>query len=142
MLKTTRSGHQCSEVVLPAYDKDPDLCVVKTYTEYEKRVKDLRKDTKKVFISTQRPHGAVCRDTLARWVKVTMLKAGVDMKKFGSHSTRGAATSAAWANGLPVDTIMRTAGWESGDTFRKFFARPVTRSGVFGETVLGSAEDN
>ncbi len=57
------------------------------------------------------------------------------MTIFSPHSTRSAACSAA-ATIVPIDTILRTAGWSSENTFRKFYNKEVSAVGEFGDAVL------
>jgi site-specific recombinase XerD len=62
------------------------------------------------------------KDTLRRWV--VDLLASVDI--FASAgSCRSAATSAAFAENRKIDDIMRSAGWSSESTFRRFYHREV-----------------
>ena len=70
-----------------------------------------------------------------------MRRAGVDMSMFTPHSLRSASTSAAGFANLPLDTILRTAGWSKEDTFRKFYERPVGRDTSFARAVLNTATD-
>ena len=49
-------------------------------------------------------------------------KAGVDTQ-FGAHSTRSASTSAAASKGLPIDIVLKAAGWSSASTFTRFYKR-------------------
>ena len=51
--------------------------------------------------------------------------AGIDVNKFKPHSTRAASTSQAAKRGVPLDIIMKSAGWKSETTFTKFYHKPV-----------------
>ena len=139
LLKTSRPGKHLPEIILPAYHSE-GLCVVHTYKAYIKRTRKLRGSQGRLFIQTVKPHRPVQRDTFGKWIRVTLQLAGVDMGVFAPHSSRSAATSAAKAKGVPLATILRTAGWESANTFRKFYDLPVVRDPKFAETVLGAAE--
>ena len=142
VLKTSKPGNHCGEIVIPAYETDKRLCVVCTYKAYIKRTLKLRKKSGKLFIATIKPFDPISRDTFGRWIRETMARAGIDLARFGSHSTRGAATSMALAKGVPVATIIKTAGWKYSDTFRKFYNRPITRDGGFAQALLdASAQD-
>ena len=134
--KQSRPGFHVGELILPAYPMEQGLCVRNTYLAYIKRTKPLRRCTA-LFITTQRPHGRATRDTLSRWVKQVLQCSGVDLSVFSPHSIRGAATSAAAANKVPLATILKTAGWSQENTFRAFYHRPVTRDHRFVEGVLG-----
>ena len=46
------------------------------------------------------------------------------------HSFRGASSSAVLKRGIPVEEILRRAGWSNETTFRKFYNRPVDKNSV------------
>ena len=116
-LKQTRPGYHLKDIILQPYDK-PKLCIVKTLKEYLIRTEGFRIDEKKLLISTQTPHKGVSKETVSQWVKQLMLKAGIN-KQFGVHSTRAVANSTAKMKGVPIETIMKTAGWTNAKTFKK-----------------------
>ena len=93
-----------------------------------------------MFLQTQQPHNAIKKDTFGKWVKATLQNAGIDMQVFSPHSVRSAATSAAKGKGVPLSTILRTAGWETDCVFRKFYDRPIGRNITFAKTVLESVD--
>ena len=76
---------------------------------YMDRTKNLRKSDK-LLISTIKPHGPVSKQTVSRWVKILLQEAGIDLL-FKLHSIRAAAASKAKLSGIPLETIMKTAGW-------------------------------
>ena len=78
------------------------------------------------------------KDTLSRWIKTLLVKAGVDMSIFTPHSTRAASATAALRNLVPLKTILKTAGWSNSCTFAKFYNKPVHTSGQFAVGVLDS----
>ena len=43
------------------------------------------------------------------------------LSSFSAHSTKGAATSKAWAASVNVDTILAKVGWAWESTFEKFY---------------------
>ena len=53
-----------------------------------------------------------------------------------AHSTRSASTSAAKANSVSVDTIMKSAGWTHESTFAKYYYKPVVAENNFGMELL------
>lgn len=139
LLKQSAPGRHTHEISLPAFS-DAKLCVVATFQEYVRRTKPLRttKNTK-LFITSTKPHKDVARDTLSNWVKRVLKYSGIDIRTFGSHSTRSAATSAAAFNKLPLASILKSAGWQKESTFRKFYDRPITRDTSFADNILSSA---
>ena len=78
-----------------------------------------------LFISYVKPFGAVSKDTISRWLKTVMYRSGIDVNKFTSHSVRVASVSKASTNSVPVDTIMKVAGWSNAATFAKFYKKPI-----------------
>ena len=55
---------------------------------------------------------------------------------FKPHSTRSAAVSSANLQGIPVDTIMRTAGWSNAKVFAKFYNKPIKRETTIQDAIL------
>lgn len=134
LLKQTRRGKHLAPIELLAYQDNSSLCIVQLMKIYLKRTANIRKDAKQLFISYQKPYGPVSKDTLSRWIKEMLIKAGIDTTHFGAHSVRSASTSAAARKGLSVDTIMKAAGWSAESTFTKFYNKK--SSSNFGQTLL------
>ncbi|KAL7292049.1 hypothetical protein TKK_0014330 [Trichogramma kaykai] len=64
--------------------------------------------------------------TLARWVRNIMKEAGIDTQIFKAHSTRHAASSAAYDKGLSIDVIKERAGWsKDSKVFARYYNRPI-----------------
>jgi hypothetical protein len=53
---------------------------------------------------------------------------GLDTKKFSSHSIRSAAVSKAKYHSVPVDEILKIAGWSNTGTFGKFYDKRIVES--------------
>ena len=133
LVKQSRPGHHLGELVIPGYAPDRRLCILKVLKEYMKRTGKLRKTATRLFITTIRPHKSVSRDTIARWMKTTMKNAGIDTSIFKPHSTRAASTSGAR---VPLATILKTAGWSTSCTFRKYYKKPVLDKDQFARDLL------
>ena len=140
-VKQTRPGTHVTDLVFQAYLTDPRLCIVKCIQEYVSRTQPLRGDETQLLISFVKPHKAVSKDTIGRWVKSVLANAGIDTSKFGAHSTRAASTSAAKHSGLDLATIMKAAGWSNASTFALFYHKPIQSSSVadFSRAVLSNA---
>ena len=123
LLKQSKPGKHIDMMEFKAYAKDPKLCIVKTLSEYLDRTKHIR-NSEKLLISTMKPFKAVSKSTVSRWVKLVLIKAGID-PTFGPHSTRAASTSKAKLQGIPLETIMKTAGWSSRSVFAKYYEKPL-----------------
>ena len=139
ILKTSRPGYQQGEITVKAYAPDRRLCLVTVVKEYLEKTKQLRKDTTAMFISTTKPHKKVSRDTISRRFKVAMTKAGLDMSLFTAHSVRSASTSAAGRANVPLQTILKTAGWSRQTTFSKYYEKPLQKTTDFGHAVIQGA---
>lgn len=100
---------------------DPSICVIETLKEYLLRTKDLRKNQSQLFISFQKPYNPVSIDTISRWIKTVMMESGIDTDLFKAHSTRAASTSNAKHEDIPIDDILKSAGWSRSKTFEKFY---------------------
>ena len=126
VLKTTRPGSHISEVAYKAFPVDKRLCVVTYVKAYIDRTAQLRKDAKQLLISFRKPYAAISRDTLARWTKLVMTMAGIDTAIFRPHSTRAASASKA-AKHIPLQDILKSAGWSRETTFTKYYNKKVQK---------------
>lgn len=95
------------------------------------RTKDLRGNTTQLFLSFVKPFKAVSKSSIARWVKTVLTDAGISMAIFTPHSTRAASTSQANRSSVPLDTIMKTAGWSQTSTFAVYYNKPPHKTGEF-----------
>ena len=120
MLKQTRPGSPNPIVTLTAF-RESRLCGVTTLKEYISRTELLRGSESQLIVSHSKPHKAISRDTIIRWVKTVLSSAGIDTMKIRPYSTRPAAVSAAKNASLPRDEILTTAGWSSASTFAQFY---------------------
>ena len=121
LLKHSRPGTHLKPITLRGFPEDPKLCALTCLRAYLAVTATLRHGTKALFISSQKPHRAVSKDTVSRWIRDTLTAAGIDTTVYGAHSTRAASTSAAARHGLPADVILESAGWSSDNTFQKFY---------------------
>ena len=127
--KTRRSG-QVSYVRFP---ECPNTCPVETLRVYEQRTQPLRGDATSLLVACVKPHKPVATSTISRWIKNMLEQAGIHAN---AHSTRSAATSAAFAAGMSVKNIIDAANWAKESTFKRFYCRPVACSKSFSNTVL------
>jgi len=131
VLKTSRKGVKAQEVHLMPYPPDRRLCIVTVLKQYISVTKELRQDTH-LLVSYVKPHKRVSTDTVGRWLRQVMARAGVkDVYK--AHSCRAAATSKAKTL-VPMDIIMKAAGWANVNTFRKYYDKKVPEN--MGNAVL------
>ena len=123
-VKQSRPNYPVPPVIIPRYTPDEDICPLLCLEEYIERTKELRLDNV-LFISTIKPHKPVGAQTMSRWIKTILEWAGIDVTLFKPHSTRHAASTAALKASIPLDEILKKAGWSSAKTFRRFYFRHV-----------------
>ena len=111
------------------------LCVVHVLEEYLARTEKIRKSSK-LFVSLVKPHKEVTKQTISRWLKCILEKAGIDVKKFCCHSTRGASVSKAKAKNVPIDEILKVGGWKRQSTFTQFYDIKIQNKITYSETLL------
>ena len=121
-IKQSKPGIE-TKITLEPYEKKK-LCVVRTLEEYLKRTKNLRKfNEDKLFLCFKKPFKAASKDTTSRWMKNVMDSSGIDISIFKQHSFRSATSSSTLKEGVPLETVLKKAGWSSASTFYKFYYR-------------------
>ena len=137
LLKQSRPSFNVQFLRFKAYPVDRRLDVYFVLKEYLKRTKNVRtEDESKLLIGYMKPHKAVSKDTVSRWVKTVLHRSGIDIRKYGPHSIRAAAVSKANAKGVPIHEILKTAGWSNAGTFQKFYNKAKEQSTAFHQAVL------
>ena len=99
LLKQSRPGYSNPAIEFHLYPRDSDLCIYTYLAVYIRRTSSLRLGSNALFISFQKPHSAVSKATLARWLKTVMALGQIDTQNYGPHSIRSASTSAALRGG-------------------------------------------
>lgn len=138
-LKQSKPGRHIKELEFPAYPTEPNLCVVQTVKEYITRTKPLRDKITVLLVTFVKPHKVASKNTISRWVKTTLGLAGIDLARFKPHSVRAASSSSAAQARVPVETILKTAGWSTQCTFSKFYNKPIKKQGELATALLDSA---
>ncbi|XP_029181542.2 uncharacterized protein LOC114949304 [Acropora millepora] len=123
-VKQSRPNYSIPPVIIPRYTLDTDICPYVCLEDYIERTKSLRHDDV-LLISTIKPHRAISSQTLARWIKTVLQLAGVDIDMFKPHSSRHAASIAAYQASVPLDEILQRAGWSNANTFKRFYYKHV-----------------
>ena len=114
LLKTSKPGKHIEPLSFTSYPYDKLLCVVTCLKQYLQKTNQVRDGNDKLWLSFNKPHKPVSKDTsITRWIKTVLGKAGIDASCYTAHSTRAASTSAASSANLPIDIIMKAAGWSS-----------------------------
>ena len=106
LLKHNRPGVPIPFIEIRKFPHDNALCPYAVITEYLDRTAELRTNLKdKLLLSYIKPHNSITVDTIRRWLKLRMERAGIDVTRFGSYSTRSAAASKAASSNFPVNLI-------------------------------------
>ena len=126
-VKQSKPGLKQIKLWLPKCSEDKNNCVATTMQVYLQRTTSLRSD-EQLFISFLKPYKSVSKSTIARWIKTVMGSAGIDTLKFKAHSTRAASVSQASQKDIPLDLILKTAGWSNAKTFARYYKRPISNS--------------
>ena len=117
LTKTSRPGKE-KTLFYPKLEADKQVCPVTTLKQYIERTNRVRK-VSALFFSYVKPYGPVRTCTIERWLKESLSSAGfVDFK---AHSTRGAAVTAAFTQGMSVRDIMVIADWSTDSMFHKYY---------------------
>lgn len=125
-LKQSRPGFHPKPLQLPFYTEDKTLCVVTCLRQYINSTVEFRcesDETDQLLLCYQQPHGPAAKDTIARWLKTVLIRAGIT--NFAPHSFRGASSSAMFKSGVAVQDILKVAGWSNVSTFKKFYNKPL-----------------
>lgn len=137
-IKTSGPGRPQPILMLPEFKKKR-LCVARVVRKYIKVTRKIRGKCQSLFVATKKPHKAVGAQTISRWIKNTMEKSGIDTKIFSAHSTRHAATSAAFSRGTDINVIKEAAGWtKKSRTFYNFYNRQIVdkKNYIFARSVI------
>ena len=121
--KTVKEGKTLGPHWILGISSNTKLCILTVLREYLHRTKDTRTGQRQLLLSYQKPHHPISNDTLARWVRDTLQRAGEGTLLFSAHSTRSACTSAAACRGLPIDVIMKAASWSAASTFTQLYKK-------------------
>ena len=138
LTKSKRPSKPHQRITFMAYTGSENLDVVQCLRVYLRRTQTLRQpgsQKSQLFIGCVKPHKPVAPCTVARWLKVVMSKAGIDIERFKAHSVRGASTSKASKLGLSTQQIIERANWSKATTFFRFYHREVATD-QFQERVL------
>ena len=124
LTKKRKAGAPPREIFFGGFPPDDRLCVISCLRKYEEKTREYRIQASdapnKLFLSYVRPHRLVSSQRIANWIKSMLGDAGIDTGTFSAHSTRGASTTAAVKQGVPISQILRTADWSSEGTFREY----------------------
>lgn len=141
-IKTSAPGRFQPYLHFKTFHEKPEICLVSALNTYIERTASIREEQEYLILTIGRPHHRATSQTLSRWMKETLSKAGVDTGMFTAYSVRHASTSCAFRGGVPIDVIRNTAGWtKESQTFLKFYNKPINNnksSDDFAKTILNT----
>ena len=109
VLKHSRPNYKQKPLIFRAFTSK-DLCPVTTLITYLEHRLPASGDPA-LFITTVKPHKKASKDSISRWIKLTMSEAGINYGLFASHSCRSASTSKATEANIDLQTILKSANW-------------------------------
>ena len=118
VIKNTTPNFHAKPIILPRF-KNKHVCPVRAIQEYLLTTAGKRKS--KSLIVSYFNFSAVTAQTIAKYIKGTLLNAGIDTTVFGAHSTRHASASKAVMNKVPVEKILKAGGWKNDSSFKKHY---------------------
>ena len=104
------------------------LCPYSTIMTYLRWTAGLRGTVTKLFLLCNSSPKAASATTVSCWTKMVMVKAGLG--NFKIHSGCSAASSCALLLGLPMECILKQAGWQSSNTFIDHYLKPLDRQAL------------
>ena len=123
--KHSSRGKSLEIISIKPFVEDRSVCVVNNLRTYMERTSDITNAGDALFCSFAPPYRAVGTQTIARWTKLTMKCAGIDVDLFKAHSTRGASASGLAKMGIPLQDILKKGCWSHESTFKHFYLRNV-----------------
>ena len=130
-MKHLKRNQKAKPIEFYVFADDTDLCPVEIIKAYESRSKSWRGqkgEVSKLFLSIVKPHQPITSTSIARWIKILLDMAGVDVSIFQAHSVRGASSSRALTKGLSVKAILDKGNWSRESTWQKFYHRETVSS--------------
>ncbi|MCG7874955.1 MAG: hypothetical protein N0C90_01330 [Candidatus Thiodiazotropha endolucinida] len=77
-----------------------------------------------LFVSINKPHKAVSKQTVSSWIVGVIRLAYEDSEmNVKAHSTRAIGPSWALFKGAALTSILEAADWSSAETFKRFYYR-------------------
>lgn len=138
IIKTSRPGRFQPLIIITAFNKKPELCLMRSIIKYLEITEKVRGNIQQLSITIKKPYRAINKQTLSQWIKAVLKESKIDTSIFSAHSTRHASISKALCKGINLSTIRKTAGWsENSQVFAKFYNRPITiNDGDFSNVTL------
>lgn len=116
--------------------EDRLVCPVRALRYYLSRTKTLQ-NSQRLFISSVAPHAPVSKDTISRWIKSLISLHSQPSERVRAHDVQAHATSKTWFAGIPLEDIIKAAGWKMPSSFvSHYLTDTVSAEGAFAKAVL------
>jgi hypothetical protein len=86
-IKQGRANYKPKTVLLEPYTVNKKLSVIHYLTTYIRRTALLRKEHTRLFLTTRKPFKPASKNSIARWIKNTLVEAGIDAKQHPAQYT-------------------------------------------------------
>ena len=96
ILKTTTKSFHVREVKFPIFLENKQIFPLTCLKQYLKLPENIREDITSVFITTMELYKQASKETIARWIKMTLATIGINTSIFVFHSTRFISTNKAY----------------------------------------------
>ena len=126
VLKHSRPSFKEKPLVFRAFLQNPKLCPVSTLIQHLD-IRLSRSSDTTIVLTMVRSYKGPSSDTIGRWIKNTMQKAGISTGLFSPHSCRSATTSKADTSGTSITTILQSANWSRTSTFKKLCLKVIQK---------------
>lgn len=133
--KQGRPGFKVPKIVLPAYPRS-NVCIVAHLIEYLQRTESVRDSIDELILTTRKPFHPASLNTMSRWIKLGLEKAGININVYGAGSTRSASASKALQGGASIDSIIKMVGWSKQTTFTRFYSKQIKVSDNIAQYIL------
>ena len=123
--KTSRVNVQSDrEVTVKAFPKRPNVCPLQAVMDYIQKTERGR-ESPHLLLTSNGTFTPISGVTLARWTRVIMDKAGIDIHFFKPYSTRAATASKLAAKTGSLERVMELGKWRSTSSFFNHYLRKV-----------------
>ena len=104
---TSRSFHP-EPISLASFEENESICPVRNVIEYIKATALNRKSRN--LVVSYRTFDSISIATFGSYIKTVLQAAGINIQIFQAHSTRHASNSKKFAEGIPINAILKAGG--------------------------------
>ena len=113
------------------YPKNSKLCIIDCLQEYTSRTDlvrgNLDGNPQGLILSYAYPFKPMNSQSIARYIKLFLAVAEIDITVFTTNSVCSTSTNKANNIGLSIKDIQKAAGWKGNSKFRKHYKLPIIK---------------